>query len=138
MLFDKRFGCLEEEINKEAQTFIKAVGDFLANAVELTALFIGRRVKELEKSCKPSKETERDRAGFFKFLLAGGKLTKDDWLANAWLRETLRLYPVLSSIPRKPKEDIILGGYHIPGVTAQVEFLVHQIGRDESIFEDAV
>ena len=59
-------------------------------------------------------------------------------LPKAWLRETLRLYPVLSSIPRKPKEDIILGGYHIPGVTAQVEFLAHQIGRDESIFEDAV
>ena len=35
MLFDKRFGCLEEEINKEAQTFIKAVGDFLANAAEV-------------------------------------------------------------------------------------------------------
>ena len=35
MLFDKRFGCLEEEINRKAQTFIKAVGDFLANAVEV-------------------------------------------------------------------------------------------------------
>ena len=56
---------------------------------------------------------------------------------KAWLRETLRLYPVLSAIPRRPKEDIILGGYHIPGGTAQVEFLVHQMGRDESIFEDA-
>ena len=55
---------------------------------------------------------------------------------KAWLRETLRLYPVLSAIPRRPK-DIILGGYHIPGGTAQVEFLVHQMGRDESIFEDA-
>ena len=29
MSFDKRFGCLEPEVNKEAQTFIKAVGDFL-------------------------------------------------------------------------------------------------------------
>ena len=29
MLFDKRFGCLESEVNKEAQTFIKAVGDIL-------------------------------------------------------------------------------------------------------------
>ena len=56
---------------------------------------------------------------------------------KAWLRETLRLYPVLSAIPRRPKEDIILGDYHIPGGTAQVEFLVHQMGRDESIFEDA-
>ena len=31
MLFDKRFGCLEPEVNKEAQTFIKAVGEFLYN-----------------------------------------------------------------------------------------------------------
>ena len=30
-----------------------------------------------------------------------------------------------------------MGGYHIPGGTAQVEFFVHQMGRDESIFEDA-
>ena len=55
---------------------------------------------------------------------------------KAWLRETLRLYPVLSVIPRRP-EDIILEGYHIPRGTAQVEFLVQQIGQDESIFEDA-
>ena len=55
---------------------------------------------------------------------------------KAWLRETLRLYPVLSAIPRRPK-DIILGGYHIPGGTAQVEFLVHQMGWDEGILEDA-
>ena len=54
---------------------------------------------------------------------------------KAWLRETLRLYPVLSAIPRRP-EDIILGGYHIPGGTSQVEFLVYQMGRNESIFED--
>ena len=109
-MFDKRFGCLEEEI--KAQTFIKAVGDFLANAVEVgflptwfykiyvtqkfknfvdnfdtmyyyAELFIERRIKELaEKSCKPSEETERDRAGIFEFLLASGKFTKDDLLAS--------------------------------------------------------
>ena len=50
-------------------------------------------------------------------------LTRMPYL-KAWLRETLRLYPVLSDIPRRPKEDIILEGYHIPGGTAQVEFLV--------------
>ena len=129
-------------------------------------LFIERRIKELaEKSCKPSRETERDRAGIFEFLLASGKFTKNDLLASvidvlfagvdttsntmqwvlymlaknpekqkilrqevlslvgnstcatpetlaqmpylkAWLRETLRLYPVLSSILRRPREDI--------------------------------
>ena len=40
-MFDKRFGCLEEEINREAQTFIKAVGDFLANAVEVGFCLLG-------------------------------------------------------------------------------------------------
>ena len=29
---------------------------------------------------------------------------------KAWLRETLRLYLVLSAIPQRPKEDIIVGG----------------------------
>ena len=56
---------------------------------------------------------------------------------KAWLRETLRLYPVLSAIPRRTKEDIVLLYYHIPGGTAQVEFLVHQMGWDEGILEDA-
>ena len=32
MLFDRRFGCLEAEVNKEAQTFIKEVG-FLYSAM---------------------------------------------------------------------------------------------------------
>ena len=77
MLFDKRFGSLEEEIIKEEQTFIKAVGDFLANAFkvgfcllgftrstrprnlkffnnfdmmyEYAELFIRRRIKDLEE-----------------------------------------------------------------------------------------
>ena len=49
----------------------------------------------------------------------------------------LRLCPVLSAIPRRPKQDIILGGYHISGGTAQVEILVHQMERDVTIFEDA-
>ena len=63
-------------------------------------------------------------------------LTRMPYL-KAWLRKTLRLYPVLSAIPRRPKEDIILGGYHIPGGTAQVDFLVQLIRKDESFFEDA-
>ena len=229
MLFDKRFGCLDPEVNKEAQTFIKAVGDFLRSAVgvgflptwfykiyetqlfktffssfdmmyEYAELFIERRINELEEqrrnqSSDPSELSERDRAGFFEFLLSSGKLTKDDLLASvidvlfagvdttsntmqwvlymmaknpdkqailreevlsvlgdttlatpttlaqmpylkAWVRETLRLYPVLCGIPRKTAEDIILSGYLIPG-GSQVEFLTHVMGRDEKRFEDA-
>ena len=225
MLFDKRFGCLEPDVNKEAQTFITAVGDFLHNIMgldylptwfykiyetrqfkafassldtmyEYTELFIERRFSMLEEqqrnqSCNP----ERNKAGFFEFLLSSGKLTKDDLLASvidvlfagvdttsntmqwvlymmaknpdkqdilrqevlsvlgdttlatpttlaqtpylkAWVRETLRLYPALCIIPRKPAKDITLSGYVIPRGT-QIQFLTHVMGRDEKLFEDA-
>ncbi len=230
MLFDKRFGCLEPEVNKETETFIKAVGDFLYHVIgvgflpiwfykiyetkqfktfsssldtmyEYAELFIKRRINELEEQQKDqsrnlSEPAEGDKAGFFEFLLSSGKLTKDDLLASvidvlfagvdttsntmqwmlymmaknpdkqeilrqevlsilgdttlatpttiaqmpylkAWLRETLRLYPVLSVIPRMPSKDLILSGYLIPGGTAQVNFLSFYMVRDEEIFEDA-
>ena len=228
MLFDKRFGCLEPEVNKEAQTFIKAVGDILHTIMgtsflpiwfykiyetqqfktffssfdtmyQYAELFIERRINELEEqqrnqSSDPSEPS--DKAGFFEFLLSSGKLTKDDLLASvidvlfagvdttsntmqwvlymmaknpdkqeilrqevlsvlgdrtlatpaslaqmpylkAWVRETLRLYPVLCAIPRRPAKDLILSGYLIPGGVTQVEFLIHVMGRDEKLFEDA-
>ena len=230
MLFDKRFGCLEPEVNKEAKAFIMAVGDFLHSAIgvgflptwfykiyetqqfktffssfdtmyEYAELFIERRIRDLEEqqsnqSRDTSEPSQRDKAGFFEFLLSSGKLTKDDLLASvidvlfagvdttsntmqwvlymmaknpdkqdilrqevlsvlgdttlatpttlaqmpylkAWVRETLRLYPVLCAIPRRPAEDIVLSGYLIPGGKAQVEFLTHVMGRDEKLFEDA-
>jgi len=55
---------------------------------------------------------------------------------KAWVRETLRLYPLVA-IPREPTEDIILSGYLIPGGTAQVNFLTFGMGRDEEVFENA-
>ena len=225
MLFDKRFGCLEPEVNKEAQTFITAVGDFLHNLLgigflptwfyeiyetqqfkkffssfdamyEYAELFIQRRINELEEQQRnKSRDPERNKAGFFEFLLSSGKLTKDDLLASvidvlfagvdttsntmqwvlymmaknpdkqdilrqevlsvlgdttlatsttlaqmpylkAWVRETLRLYPVLFGIPRRSAENMILSGYLIPR-GSQVEFLTHVMGRDEKLFEDA-
>ena len=230
MLFDKRFGCLEPEVNNEAQTFINAVGEFLYNLMglgflpawfykiyetqqlkkllssldtmyEYAELFIQRRIHDLEEqqyqsqSRDPSEPSESDRASFFEFLLSSGKLTKDDLLATvidvlfagvdttshtmqwalymmaknpdkqdilrkevlsvlgdttlatpttlaqmpylkAWIRETLRLYPFIA-IPREPTEDLILGGYLIPGGTAQVHLLIYSMGRDEEVFENA-
>ena len=178
MLFDKRFGCLEEEIIKEEQTFIKAVRLYLVNAFEVGFCLLGftrstrpRNLKsfsiiltrctstpnylsgEESRNWRRSHASHQRKQSVTELALASGKLTKDDLVGNstfatsetpsrrpyprAWLRETLCLYLVLSAIPRRPKEDIILGGYHIPGGTAQVEFLVHRMGRDESIFEDA-
>ena len=229
MLFDKRFGCLEPEMNEEAQTFIKAVGDFLHNFMgvdllptwfykiyetqqlkkflssldtmyEYAEMFIQRRLRDLEEEQKKqsrgsSGSSESEKAGFFEFLLSSGKLTKDDLLATvidvlfagvdttsntmqwvlymmaknpdkqdilrqevlsvlgdatlatpttlaqmpylkAWVRETLRLYPVLCVIPRRPTEDFTLREYLIPGGT-HVHFLTHVMGRDEKLFEHA-
>ena len=97
MLFDKRFGCLEPEINKEAQAFIKAVGDFLYNLMgvgflptwfykiyeteqlkkflssldtmyEYAELFIQRRIRDLEEQ---QTSQSRDSSGPFESEKAG-------------------------------------------------------------------
>ena len=224
MLFDKRFGCLEPQVNKEAQIFIKAVGDFLYNAMavgflpvwfykiyeteqfkkfcdsfdimhEYTEMCIQRKINDLEDKSRNSPKRDDDKAGFFEFLLSSGKLTKDDLLASvidvffggvdttsntmqwilymmaknpdkqeilrqevlsvlgnnttatpttlaempylkAWVRETLRLYPVLIVIFRILPADINLSGYHMPAGT-QVNCLAYFMSRDENIFTDA-
>ncbi|KAL9970165.1 hypothetical protein ACROYT_G022493 [Oculina patagonica] len=223
MLFDKRFGCLEPEVDKEAQAFIDAVQNFLLNVMsvsfvpvwfykiyetqefkgfvdnfdkmyEYAELFIARRVKELEESEK-TKSSESETAGFFEFLLSSGKLNKEDLLASvidvlfagvdttsntmqwvlymmaknpdkqeilrnevlsvlgnempatpstlaqmpylkAWVRETLRLYPVLSNLSRILSQDIVIGGFQIPADT-QVNILLYHMSRNENTFEDA-
>ena len=224
MLFDKRFGCLEPQVNEEAQIFIKAVGDFLHNAVvvgflpvwfykiyetqqfkefsnnfdimyKYAELFIERRIKELKAKPHDSTRLEDDKEGFFEYLLSSGKLTIEDLLAcvidvlfagvdttsntmqwvlymmakhpnrqeilrhevisvlgnetiasptdlsqmpylKAWVRETLRLYPVLSALFRILPTDMVLSGYNIPAGT-QVNVLAYYMSRDESIFKDA-
>ena len=224
MLFDRRFGCLEPQVNEEAQIFIKAVGDFLYSAIgvgflpnwfykiyeteqfkkffnnfdtmyDYAELFIERRIKELEVKSSDPLKADDDKAGFFEFLLSSGKLTKDDLLASvidvlfagvdttsntmqwvlymmaknpdkqeilrqeilsvlgnettatptmlaqmpylkAWVRETLRLYPVLSELFRVLPTDIILSGYSIPAGT-QVNVFSYFMSQDKSVFEDA-
>ena len=227
MLFDKRFGCLEPHVNIEAQTFIKAVGEFLHSATtigfvpvwiykiyetenfkqffrsfntmyECAELFIERRLNELKvkssESLSSTTQTDDDKAGFFEFLLSSGKLTQDDLLASvidvlfagvdttsntmqwvlylmaknpekqeilrqeilsvlgdqtiatptrlaempylkAWVRETLRLYPVLMALFRILPKDMIIRDFYIPAGT-QVNLLTYSMSRDESIFPD--
>ena len=227
MLFDKRFGCLEPHVNIEAQTFIKAVGEFLHSATtisfvpvwiykiyetkqfknffksfntmyEYAELFIKRRLNELEVKSRGSPssttQTDDDNVGFFEFLLSSGKLTQDDLLASvidvlfagvdttsntmqwvlylmaknpekqeilrqeilsvlgdeiiatpttlaelpylkAWVRETLRMYPVLTALFRILPKDMIIRDFNIPAGT-QVNLLTYSMSRDESIFPD--
>ena len=55
---------------------------------------------------------------------------------KAWVKETLRLYPVSPFLSRMPPEDLILSGYHVPAGT-QIDISFYAMGRDENIFDDA-
>ena len=223
VVFDRRFGCLEEKMNQEAQEFINSIGIFLRSILgvsllpvrffkiyktqgyknfvssydkmyEYAELFIGRKIDELREK-EQEKIEDNQKVGFFEFLLSSGKLTEDDLLASvidllfagvdttsntmqwalyllsknpdkqeklyqeiasvlqpgsqpdaqslaqmpylkACIRETLRLYPVLSNMSRKLEEDIILQGYRIPANT-QIEFAAYYMSRSEEHFPDA-
>lgn len=222
MLFDKRFGCLGTQVNKDAQAFIEAIGEFLEQLIyavfypswfckiyepkpvkkmfdsfdamhHYAEMFIEQRLKEIEEREKMKPTDSREKMGFFEFLLSSGKLTKDDLLASVidilfagvdttsntmqwvlymmaknpekqdilrqevlsvlgnrnhaspttlaqmpylrgWVRETLRLYPVLSVLSRISSKDLVLSGYYIPEGT-ELHMLVMQMSRDESVFE---
>lgn len=55
---------------------------------------------------------------------------------KAWIKETLRLYPVLQSITRQVQDDIELCGYQVPAGT-HVQVLSYFLCRDESVFPNA-
>ena len=225
MLFDKRFGCLEPEVNPEAQVFIQSISVFLEEMMgsnlypiwfikiyepkqvkrmfdsfdimyKYAEMFIHRKIKEIEEQqeIQQTKNEKEKKMSFFEFLLSSGKLSKDDLLGSvidvlfagvdktsntmqwvlymmaknpdkqeilrkevlsvlgdqnraspatiaqmpylkAWVRETLRLYPVLSIFGRIASEDLVLSGYQISSGT-QLDFLVYHMSRDESVFPD--
>ena len=136
MLFDKRFGCLEPQVNEEAQIFIKAVGDFLYSATgvgflpnrfykiyeteqlktffnnfdtmyEYAGLFIERRIKELEGRSNDPLKADDDKVGFFEFLLSSGKLTKDVLFAGVDITSNTMQW-VLYMMAKNPDKQEIL------------------------------
>ncbi|EDV24783.1 uncharacterized protein TRIADDRAFT_56947 [Trichoplax adhaerens] len=56
-------------------------------------------------------------------------------LLKGCVRETLRLYPVAPSVPRKVKQDTVIGGYQIPAGTF-VTAASYAIGRDSELYSD--
>lgn len=55
---------------------------------------------------------------------------------KAWVKETLRLYPVLSTLPRMLNEDLVLSGHSVPA-GSQLNIMFYAMGRDENVFKDA-
>ena len=65
-------------------------------------------------------------------ILSNETLNKTAYL-KAVVKETLRLYPLVSQIPRKVPEEIVLSGYRIPANT-QVMLSFILMGRDPKLF----
>ena len=110
VLFDQRFGCLQDEMNAEALDFITAVQNFLDSAPHMevfpewvyraipvkryrqftesydkmyhyTELFIERKIQELDKDGKLEVK-EDEKVDFLRFLLSDKDLTRDDLMAS--------------------------------------------------------
>ena len=54
---------------------------------------------------------------------------------KAWVKETLRLYPVVFSLARMPPENLVLSGYRVPAGT-QIDIGFFAMGRNEHLFDD--
>ena len=54
---------------------------------------------------------------------------------KAWVKETLRLYPVVFALPRMLTEDLILSGYRVPAGT-EIDIAYYAMGRNEKLFDD--
>ena len=109
VVFDKRFGCLDAQVNEDSQAFKIAVGAFLEHFTasaffpiwfvkifepapvkkmfdnfdkmyDYAEMFIEKRLKELEEQGKM--KPNGGKVGFFEFLLSSGNLTKEDLLGS--------------------------------------------------------
>jgi len=229
VLFDRRFGCFANEVNPEAQDFIKSVGRFLTsfldviftpvqilkvyetksfkdfmyhfdNMYKYADMFITKKVEQLEREGKLNpkhldENPEPEKVGFVEFLLTKENLSTDDLMASiidllfagvdttsntmqwflymmsknqdkqeklyqeiasllekdelpssktlakmpylkACFKETLRLFPVLSTLTRTVQEDMELKGYCIPKGTS-VQMMMYYTSRTESYFKKA-
>lgn len=229
VLFDRRFGCLAEEVNPEAQDFIKSVGGFLGSFLQVILLpvsfykvyetktfkefincfdnmykyadmFITKKVQQLEREGRldPKRldqNPEPEKVGFVEFLLTKENLSTDDLMASiidllfagvdttsntmqwflymmsknpdkqeklyqeitsvlendelpssktltkmpylkACFKESLRLYPVLSTLTRVVQNDIDLQGYHIPKGSS-IQMMLYYTSRTEKYFKNA-
>ena len=109
VVFDKRFGCLDAQVNEDSQAFKIAVGAFLEHFTasaffpiwfvkifepapvkkmfdnfdkmyDYAEMFIEKRLKKLEEQGKM--KPNGGKVGFFEFLLSSGNLTKEDLLGS--------------------------------------------------------
>lgn len=226
VLFDRRFGCLENEVNPDAQDFINSVGEFLHSIVVIGMIpvwfhkiyetkvfkdfvyhfdnmykyadrFIDETVKDVEirRGQSNAADSTAEKVGFVEYLLFQRQLSKRDLMASmidlffagvdttsntmqwflytmaknpdkqkklfqeistalaegelpssnslakmpylkACFKETLRLYPLLSTSSRTIQEDMEILGYLIPKGT-MIQFLHYYMSNCEDYFPNA-
>ncbi|XP_068614170.1 cytochrome P450 11C1 [Brachionichthys hirsutus] len=116
---------------------IKAnITELMAGGVDTTAvplqfaLFeLGRNPEVQEKVRKQARASWAQAGGDPQKALQGAPLLKGT------VKETLRLYPVGTTVQRYPIRDIVLQNYHIPAGT-MVQACLYPLGRSAEVFED--
>ncbi|XP_070822096.1 cytochrome P450 11C1 [Chaetodon trifascialis] len=116
---------------------IKAnITELMAGGVDTTAvplqfaLFeLGRNPEVQQRVRQQVKESLAQADGDPHKALQGAPLLKGT------IKETLRLYPVGTTVQRYPIKDIVLQNYHIPAGT-MVQACLYPLGRSAEVFED--
>ncbi|XP_033495705.1 cytochrome P450 11C1 [Epinephelus lanceolatus] len=116
---------------------IKAnVTELMAGGVDTTAVPLQFALFELGRNPEVQERVRQQvRASWAQ---AGGDLQKalqGAPLLKGTIKETLRLYPVGTTVQRYPIKDIVLQNYHIPAGT-MVQACLYPLGRSADVFED--
>ncbi|KAM9353475.1 cytochrome P450 11C1 [Symphorus nematophorus] len=116
---------------------IKAnITELMAGGVDTTAVPLQFALFELGRNPEVQERVRQQvRASWAQ---AGGdpqKALQGAPLLKGTIKETLRLYPVGTTVQRYPIKDIVLQNYHIPAGT-MVQACLYPFGRSAEVFED--
>uniref|UniRef100_H2ULV0 steroid 11beta-monooxygenase n=1 Tax=Takifugu rubripes TaxID=31033 RepID=H2ULV0_TAKRU len=116
---------------------IKAnITELMAGAVDTTAVPLQFALFELGRNPEVQQRVRQQVQE--SWAQAGGdpqKALQEAPLLKGTIRETLRLYPVGTTVQRYPVKDIVLQNYHIPAGT-MVQACLYPLGRSAEVFED--
>ncbi|XP_036930304.1 cytochrome P450 11B, mitochondrial isoform X1 [Acanthopagrus latus] len=116
---------------------IKAnITELMAGGVDTTAVPLQFALFELGRN--PEVQERVRQQVRVSWAQAGGdpqKALQGAPLLKGTVKETLRLYPVGTTVQRYPIKDIVLQNYHIPAGT-MVQACLYPLGRSAEVFED--
>ncbi|XP_041650178.1 cytochrome P450 11B, mitochondrial [Cheilinus undulatus] len=120
-----------------SQDLIKAnITELMAGGVDTTAMPLQFALFELGRNPEVQERVRQQvRASWAQAEGDPQKALQGAPLLKGTIKETLRLYPVGTTVQRYPVKDIILQNYHIPAGT-MVQACLYPMGRSAEVFED--